>query len=209
MLLAQRGSLCLTACPIEPRGILPYSFAGPIPAGPNRLESSTVKSLITQATAHQEKHRWFLAPVNPDLKFIVESTNSPEIAETWKMPKGSRLGLDTDRSRLVAVSFSNPDCKKRLEETIGLEIPKNVGHMTGDTLIMRLPKGQTESPTSAYIAPGTLLSSADGPLLIPEDMQLDWLSNPLEIAKIAYCPPSIMRLVKPSDMTRNRWTKLI
>ena len=168
-----------------------------------------MKSLIQQAMAHQEKHRWFLAPVDPELRFISESTNSPEVTESWKAPKGSRLGLDTDRSRLVAVRFDSPDCRKRLEETIGFELSKNAARMSTDTVIMRLPANQTESPISAYIAPGTWVTSADGPLIIPENLQLEWLENPLEISKIAYCPPSIMRLVNPSDMTRGRWKKYV
>ena len=172
------------------------------------LKRLNMKSLITQATSLQEAHLWHLTVVDRMLRPIVESTNRAEVTQDWAVPTGARLALDTERSRLVSISFANQDCRKRLEESIGFTLPDNAPRISDETVIMRLPGNEVEHPTLSFIAPGTFLASASQPVLIPETVALEWLCDPLSMDRIAVCPPSILRLTNRRDWTKDRYLRI-
>lgn len=149
---------------------------------------------------------WHVGEVNLALRFVAPPTNDPETVENWRPASTSRLALDTERSRLIAVSFSTPDDRLRLEDRLGYSLSRS--RMSDQTVVLRMPGSMTEFPTFSRIAPGTYIQSACSPLLIPESA-LEWLSDPRSLDHVPTATPSLLKLVDPSAMTTDRWKKYV
>lgn len=149
---------------------------------------------------------WHVGELDPLLRFVAPPTNDPETVANWMPASTSRLALDTERSRLIAVSFDTPDDRLRLEDRLGYSLEKS--RMSDQTVILRMPGSMTEFPTFARIAPGAYLQSACSPLLVP-DSALEWLSDPRSLDHVPTATPGLLKLVDPSAMTKDRWKRYV
>jgi hypothetical protein len=149
---------------------------------------------------------WHVGEVDPALRFVTPPTNDPAVVERWRPASTSRLAVDTERSRLIAVCFDTPDDRQRLEDRLGYSLDKS--RMSDQTVVLRMPGSATEFPTFSSIAPGAYVQSAWSPLVVPESA-LEWLDDPRFLERVPTAPPSLLKLVDPRAMTTDRWKKYV